>query len=83
MSFDGFRAVDDLSFFVDKEELRAIIGPNGAGKTTVLDFISGRTRADSGSVLFKGEEVSRPARARDCPQGHRQEVPDALRSTNR
>ncbi len=58
VSFDGFRAVDDLSFFVDKEELRAIIGPNGAGKTTVLDLISGRTRADSGSVLFKGEQVS-------------------------
>ena len=59
VSFDGFRAVDDLSFYIDKRELRAIIGPNGAGKTTVLDLISGRTRADSGSVLFKGEELSR------------------------
>jgi urea transport system ATP-binding protein len=59
VSFDGFRAVDDLSFYIDKKELRAIIGPNGAGKTTVLDLISGRTRADSGSVLFKGEELSR------------------------
>jgi urea transport system ATP-binding protein len=57
VSFDGFRAVDDLSFYIDKEELRAIIGPNGAGKTTVLDLISGRTQADSGSVMFKGEEI--------------------------
>ncbi len=59
VSFDGFRAVDDLSFYIDKNELRAIIGPNGAGKTTVLDLISGRTRADSGSVLFQGEQMIR------------------------
>jgi urea transport system ATP-binding protein len=57
VSFDGFKAVDELSFFVDKNELRAVIGPNGAGKTTVLDLISGRTRASSGSVLFKGDEL--------------------------
>jgi len=57
VSFDGFRAVDDLSFYVNRDELRAIIGPNGAGKTTVLDLISGRTRADGGSILFKGEEL--------------------------
>jgi urea transport system ATP-binding protein len=59
VSFDGFKAVDDLSFYVDKDELRAVIGPNGAGKTTVLDLISGRTRASSGSVLFKGQELTR------------------------
>ncbi len=59
VSFDGFRAVDDLSFYIDKKELRAIIGPNGAGKTTVLDLISGKTRADSGSVLFQGEQMIR------------------------
>jgi urea transport system ATP-binding protein len=59
VSFDGFRAVDDLSFYIEKDELRAIIGPNGAGKTTVLDLISGRTRAASGSVMFRGEELSR------------------------
>src|SRR3954469_2061819 len=57
VSFDGFKAVDGLSFFVDKDELRAVIGPNGAGKTTVLDLISGRTRASAGSVLFKGNEL--------------------------
>jgi len=59
VSFDGFKAVDDLSFYIDSDELRAIIGPNGAGKTTVLDLISGRTKAQSGSVLFRGEELTK------------------------
>ena len=48
VSFDGFKAVDDLSFYVDRNEIRVIIGPNGAGKTTVLDLICGRTKASSG-----------------------------------
>jgi len=59
VSFDGFRAVDDLSFYVDKNEIRVIIGPNGAGKTTVLDLICGRTRASDGSVRYKGQELLR------------------------
>jgi urea transport system ATP-binding protein len=59
VSFDGFKAVNDLSFYVDKDEIRVIIGPNGAGKTTVLDLICGRTKATSGSVRFKGEELTR------------------------
>jgi urea transport system ATP-binding protein len=59
VSFDGFKAVDDLSFYVEKDEMRAVIGPNGAGKTTVLDLISGRTKASPGSsVLFKGSELT-------------------------
>lgn len=58
VSFDGFKAVDDLSFYVDKNEIRVIIGPNGAGKTTVLDLICGRTKATSGSILFKGQELT-------------------------
>lgn len=57
VSFDGFRAVDGLSFEVGRDELRVIIGPNGAGKTTVLDLISGRTRADSGSIVFRGDDL--------------------------
>jgi urea transport system ATP-binding protein len=57
VSFDGFKAVDDLSFYVDPGEIRVIIGPNGAGKTTVLDLICGRTKATSGSVKFKGMEL--------------------------
>jgi len=59
VSFDGFKAVDDLSLYVQKGEVRAIIGPNGAGKTTVLDLISGRTRASSGEVKFKGHELTK------------------------
>lgn len=58
VSFDGFMAVDDLSFYVDQNEIRVIIGPNGAGKTTVLDLICGRTRASAGSVKFRGRELT-------------------------
>jgi urea transport system ATP-binding protein len=50
VSFDGFRAIDDLSLTLEKGELRCIIGPNGAGKTTLMDVITGKTRPDSGSV---------------------------------
>lgn len=57
VSFDGFKAVDDLSFYVEPNECRVIIGPNGAGKTTVLDLICGRTQATTGSVEFKGKEL--------------------------
>ncbi|MFN3211056.1 MAG: urea ABC transporter ATP-binding protein UrtD [Roseovarius sp.] len=57
VSFDGFKAVNDLSFYVEPNECRVIIGPNGAGKTTVLDLICGRTRATSGSVAFKGRDL--------------------------
>jgi urea transport system ATP-binding protein len=59
VSFDGFRAVDDLSFYLDSNEIRVIIGPNGAGKTTVLDLICGRTKASGGSIKFKGHELTK------------------------
>lgn len=52
VSFDGFRALNKLSFTVDVGELRCIIGPNGAGKTTMMDVITGKTRPDSGSAFF-------------------------------
>ncbi len=58
VSFDGFKAVDDLTVYIEKDEIRAIIGPNGAGKTTLLDLISGRTRPTSGHVRFKGSELT-------------------------
>src|SRR5690554_2532974 len=58
VSFDGFKAVNDLSFYVDENEIRVIIGPNGAGKTTVLDLICGRTKATSGSIRFRGKELT-------------------------
>lgn len=58
VSFDGFKAVDGLSFYVEENEIRVIIGPNGAGKTTVLDLICGRTQATTGSIKFRGKELT-------------------------
>lgn len=52
VSFDGFKALNSLSFLINQCELRAIIGPNGAGKSTMMDVITGKTRPDSGEVLF-------------------------------
>lgn len=57
VSFDGFKAVDSLNLYIEKDELRVIIGPNGAGKTTVLDMICGKTRPSSGSIKFKNNEL--------------------------
>ncbi len=54
-SFQGFQAIRDLSFYIDEGELRTVIGPNGAGKTTFLDLITGRTKPDTGTMLFEGE----------------------------
>ncbi|MFZ5534078.1 MAG: urea ABC transporter ATP-binding protein UrtD [Pseudomonadota bacterium] len=61
VSFDGFKAVNELNLYVDREEIRVIIGPNGAGKTTVLDLICGKTRATSGSIRFHNRELTRLA----------------------
>jgi urea transport system ATP-binding protein len=55
VSFDGFKALNSLSFVVEPGELRAIIGPNGAGKTTMMDIITGKTRPDTGDVYFNGD----------------------------
>jgi urea transport system ATP-binding protein len=52
VSFDGFKALNSLSFTVDPGEMRAIIGPNGAGKTTMMDVVTGKTRPDQGDVIF-------------------------------
>ena len=59
VSFDGFKAVDALTLYVDKNELRVVIGPNGAGKTTVLDLICGKTRSTSGSIKFNNKELTK------------------------
>lgn len=59
VSFDGFKAVDDLNFYLDKNELHVVIGPNGAGKTTVLDLICGKTKATSGSIKFLNTELTK------------------------
>lgn len=52
VSFDGFKAIDALNFYVDAGELRCLIGPNGAGKTTMMDVITGKTRPDKGACWF-------------------------------
>ena len=54
VSFDGFRALNNLSLAVEPGEMRAVIGPNGAGKTTMMDVVTGKTRADAGEVFFDG-----------------------------
>lgn len=57
VSFDGFKAVNGLNLYIERNELRVIIGPNGAGKTTVLDMICGKTQPTSGSIWFKDREL--------------------------
>lgn len=59
VSFDGFKAVDNLTMYIDKNELRVVIGPNGAGKTTVLDLICGKTKSTSGSIKFMNTELTK------------------------
>src|SRR5207244_1371659 len=54
VSFDGFKALNELSLVVEEGELRTIIGPNGAGKTTMMDVVTGKTRPDAGEVFFRG-----------------------------
>ena len=58
VSFDGFKAVDNVTMYIDFNELRVIIGPNGAGKTTLLDLICGKTHASSGHIKFKNKELT-------------------------
>ncbi len=56
VSFDGFKALNDLTLYIDDGELRCLIGPNGAGKTTLMDVITGRTRPDTGTA-FLGQRI--------------------------
>ena len=59
VSFDGFRALNDLTLHLEAGELRCIVGPNGAGKTTLMDIITGKTRPDTGTVRFEGKDITR------------------------
>jgi urea transport system ATP-binding protein len=59
VNFDGFKALNDLTFSMRQGELRVVIGPNGAGKTTLLDVITGKVRAAAGKIRFKGREITR------------------------
>ena len=56
VSFDGFKAINNLTFRIGEAEMRAVIGPNGAGKTTFMDIVTGKTRPDEGRVLW-GEKA--------------------------
>ena len=58
VSFDGFKAINNLSFSISNKELRAIIGPNGAGKTTFMDIVTGKTKPDEGTVLWGEKNLS-------------------------
>jgi urea transport system ATP-binding protein len=58
VTFDGFRAINNLSFSIGPAELRAIIGPNGAGKTTFMDIVTGKTRPNTGTITFGERAVS-------------------------
>ncbi|SDW08805.1 urea ABC transporter ATP-binding protein UrtD [Roseicitreum antarcticum] len=58
VTFDGFRAINNLSIAIAEPELRAVIGPNGAGKTTFMDIVTGKTRPDSGHVIWGEKSVS-------------------------
>ena len=58
VSFDGFKAVNDLSFYVEENEIRVIIGPNGAGKSTLLRMINRLADPTSGRILFEGTDVT-------------------------
>ena len=58
VSFDGFKAINNLSFQIGNAELRAIIGPNGAGKTTFMDIVTGKTRPDEGHVIWGERSIS-------------------------
>jgi urea transport system ATP-binding protein len=57
VSFDGFKALDDLTLYIEPGELRCIIGPNGAGKTTMMDVVTGKTRPDAGTAWF-GRDIN-------------------------
>ncbi len=58
VSFDGFKAINNLSFQIGEPELRAVIGPNGAGKTTFMDIVTGKTKPDEGRVIWGEKSVS-------------------------
>lgn len=58
VSFDGFKAINKLSFSIFEGELRAVIGPNGAGKTTFMDIVTGKTRPDAGEVIWGEKNFS-------------------------
>jgi urea ABC transporter ATP-binding protein UrtD len=70
-SFDGFKAIDGLSFAIGQPELRAVIGPNGAGKTTFMDLVTGKTRPDAGTIRWgeRSLDLTRLSESRIAREG--------------
>ncbi|WP_238364504.1 urea ABC transporter ATP-binding protein UrtD [Mesobacterium pallidum] len=71
VTFDGFRAINNLSFQIGEAEMRAIIGPNGAGKTTFMDIVTGKTKPNEGRILYgdKGENLLKMSEAKIAQAG--------------
>jgi branched-chain amino acid transport system ATP-binding protein len=69
IAFGGLRAVDDLSFHVERNEILSLIGPNGAGKTTVFNLICGFLKPEAGRISFDGEDIARLAPCRIADKG--------------
>jgi len=69
VSFDGFKAINNLSFNIDVGELRAIIGPNGAGKTSLFNLITGSLQADSGQINYRNEDITHTSASYRCKRG--------------
>ena len=68
-SFDDFKAVNGTNLVVEQGEIVAVIGPNGAGKTTLFNLITGHLKQDSGTVLFKGEDIRSLPAYEICKRG--------------
>ncbi len=79
VSFDGFKALNDLGLDVARGEMRAIIGPNGAGKTTMMDVITGKTRPNEGRVLFNNIDLTRLDEAEIANLGHWPQISETHR----
>ena len=80
VSFDGFKALNELTLQIEPGELRCIIGPNGAGKTTMMDVITGKTRPDSGTACFgQSMDLLSTVRAGNRAGRNRPEISEADR----
>ncbi len=77
VSFDGFKALNHLTFSMNPGELRVIIGPNGAGKTTFLDVITGKVQPTEGRVLFEGKDIRKIPEFRIARLGVGTQVPNS------
>src|SRR5512136_2971861 len=68
-AFGGLRAIQDLDYYVEKGEILGLIGPNGSGKTTTLNLLTGFLKPDSGTITFRGRNVTGQPRCQACQNG--------------